>query len=85
MISSPLMGEILPLILGPARADAPVKIARHHQEMAEHYLLLEQNPGGDSVEAYVMVRPLREGRERMRINAKPPPPTHDRRPGTDRC
>ena len=67
----------LPLMLGLARADAAIEIARQRLKMAEQRTLLEQDLSNDAMKAGVMLWPLRQWRERARIDTDLPPQTRD--------
>jgi len=67
----------LPLMLGLARADAAIEIARQRLKMAEQRTLLEQDLSNDAMKAGVMLWPLRQWRERARIGTDLPPQTRD--------
>src|SRR5262249_10017076 len=75
--SSSSMMASLPLMLGLARADAAIEIARQRLEMAEQRTLLEQDLSNDAMKADGMLWPLRQCRERARIGTDLPPQTRD--------
>jgi hypothetical protein len=67
----------LPLVLAFAYCNAPLQVARHGLQMADQLGLLGANPLGNTMEANVMLRPLRDRREGMRVNPELAPPARN--------